>query len=80
MKPECATSYHRTEITNDQVISFILAVAMRIDKGSYYSFTELTYFDILFPYEYKVSKEFILTDAHFMATHFGGEMTISLKE
>ena len=71
---------HRTEITNDKVISFILAVAMRIDKGSYYSFTELTCFDILFPYEYKVSKEFILTDAHFMATHFGGEMTISLKE
>ena len=71
---------NRTEITNNETISFILAVAMKIDNGSYYSFTELNEYNVLFPFEYRVSKEYILTDDHFMATHFAGEMTISLKE
>ncbi len=82
LKEASRTRYalNRTEITNNEVISLILAVAMKIDKGSYYSFTELNGFDVLFPFGYSVSKEYILTDKHFMATHFSGEMTLSLKE
>lgn len=70
----------KSELTNNDVISFILSVAMRIDNGSYYSFSELGEFDILFPFEFNVSKEHILADKNFMATHFAGEMTISLRE
>lgn len=68
------------EILSNPVISFILAVAMRIDGNSYYTFTDLTEFDEMFPFEYKVSKEYILMDPHFVSAHFGGEMTIALKE
>ena len=67
-------------ISKDEPIAFLLRVAMIIDKGSYYEFTELSCFNNLFPFEYIVSKEYILTDDHFMATHFAGEITISLKE
>lgn len=70
----------KSELTNNDVISFILSVAMRIDNGSYYSFSELGEFDVLFPFEFIVSKEHILTDKNFMTTHFAGEMTISLRE
>ena len=37
-------------------------------------------FDVLFPYDLVISKEQMLTDPHFTSTHFGGEMTIALKE
>lgn len=71
---------NKTTINNPKVIAFMLAAAMRIDRNSYYSFNELYEFDLLFPYEYTVSKEQILTDPHFTSMHFGGEMTIVLKE
>lgn len=71
---------NKTTIYNPKVISFMLATAMQIDGNSYYSFNELHEFDLLFPYEYIVSKEQILTDTHFTSMHFGGEMTIALKE
>ena len=82
LKETSRTRYalNRIEITNNELISYILAVAMKVDKGSYYSFVELNGFDVLFPFDYMVSKEYILNDKHFMATHFSGEMTISLKE
>lgn len=67
-------------ITTPKVVSFVLAAAMQIDGNSYYTFNELHDFDVLFPYDYTVSKEQMLTDSHFTSTHFGGEMTIALKE
>jgi len=63
-----------------EIVDFMLYVAMKIDKSSYYEFTELNGFAILFPFEYNVSKEYILSDPDFTATHFAGEMTLSLKE
>ena len=68
------------EIVNEETVSFIIRTAMMIDKGSYYSFTELNGFDLLFPFAYQVSKEHILTDGRFTTTSFAGEMTIALKE
>jgi len=62
------------------VIAFLLSVAMKLDGNSYYTFVELTEFEVLFPYEFNVEKERLLTDERFVTTHFGGEMTIALKE
>ena len=70
----------KTVISDDEIVGFMLAVAMKIDNGSYYSFAELSEFNILFPFEFDISKEYILRDDRFMATHFAGEMTISLKD
>ena len=58
----------------------MIAAAMKIDGKSYYTFNELHEFDVLFPYDLVISKEQMLTDPHFTSTHFGGEMTIALKE
>ena len=70
---------NKHEILNNQVISFLLNVAMTMDGNSYYTFNELTEFYELFPFKYNISKEYLLQDSHFTTTHFGGEMTIALK-
>lgn len=70
---------NKMEITNVKVVAFILAAAMRIDGNSYYAFSELYDFDVLFPYEYAISKEHLLTDPHFSSTQFGGGITFCLK-
>lgn len=71
---------NKTEIIPYQVVAFLIAVAMKLDGNSYYTFVELTEFDVLFPFEFSVAKEKLLTDKRFATTHFGGEMTIALKE
>lgn len=71
---------NKSNITRNEVVAFLLATAMKLDGNSYYTFAELKEFDVLFPYEFTISKEQLLTDQHFTLTHFGGEMTIALKE
>ena len=71
---------NKTTITNPAVVSFVLAVAMQIDGNSYYTFNELKEFDVLFPYDFTISKEQLLVDPRFISTHFGGEMTLAVKE
>ena len=67
------------EIKNENVAKLLLQVAMKVDGGSYYSFTETNTFGVMFPFKYSVSKESIMEDEHFLITTFGGEMTVSLK-
>lgn len=69
----------KQKITDPDVISFILATAMRIDKNSYYSLEELTSFDVMFPLSYPISKELLMTDKQFSVNTFAGEMVVSLS-
>lgn len=71
---------NKTEILPYKVVAFLIATAMKLDGNSYYTFVELTEFEVLFPFEFSVAKELLLTDERFVTTHFGGEMTIALKE
>ena len=66
-------------VINEHIINFILSVAMRIDGKSYYSFSDINAFSILFPFEYRVSKEQLMIDDRFVINTFGGELTISIK-
>jgi len=66
-------------ITKPNVVNFMLRVAMKVDGNSYYSFTDLNAFNVLYPFEYKVSKEEIMSDSNFVVTNFGGELSIALK-
>ena len=68
------------KVNNNEIIDFLVCVMMRVDDGGYYSFTELSSSVYMFPFEYEVSKEFILQDKKFITNSFGGEMTISLRE
>ena len=71
----------KQRISKDSVVSFLLRVAMNLDRNSYYSFSELNSFDVLFPFEYDVSKEELMSDSSFVVTSFGGELSISaMKE
>ncbi len=47
--------------------------------SGYCSFGELTEFNVMFPFEYTVSKEQFMADERFILTTFGGEMTVALK-
>ena len=69
----------KMSIAKQDVVSFLLATAMKIDGGSYYSFSELTGLNQLFPFEFALSKEQLMTDEHFAVTNFGGELTVALK-
>ena len=66
-------------VSKPEVTAFLIRVAMREDGNSYYSFMDLNAFDVLFPFEYKVSKEEVLSNENFIVTNFGGELSIALK-
>ena len=51
---------------------------MNIDDSGYYSFQELNDSVYLFPFEYHVEKETIVSDDRFSISTFGGEISISL--
>lgn len=82
LKAETKTRYglNKRIIKSESVVNFILSVAMHIDGNSYYSFSNIKAFPILFPFEYNVSKEQLMTDERFLINNFGGELTVALRE
>lgn len=68
------------EIKNEKISSFLLRTAMVVDNGSYYSYTELNSFNILFPFKYSITKESLMEHTEFTITTFGGELAITLKK
>ena len=81
LRNETKTRYvlHKIPVTNGKVLDFIIAQGMKLDGGSYYSYMELEHLNILFPFEYKISKESIMENDRFMVGTFGREVSISLK-
>lgn len=72
--------YHinRMTVNNEQVSAFMAYAVMNIDDSGYYSFQELNDSVYLFPFEYHVEKETIVSDDRFSISTFGGEISISL--
>ncbi len=81
LKAETKTRYvaNKRIISNEKLVNFILSVAMRIAGNNYYSFTVIKAFPFLFPFEFSVSKEQLMTDERFIISNFGGELTVALK-
>lgn len=73
--------YHINKIivNNEQISIFMTYVVLKIIDSGYYSFQELNDFVYLFPFEYHVNKESIISDARFSISKFGGEISISLS-
>lgn len=69
----------KVEVTNPEIVTFMTKVVMHLGGSSYYTFSALTDFPFLFPFEYKLTKEAILQDEDFVTTNFGGELSVSLK-
>ena len=81
LKNEVKTRYtlHKIEITNNDVIDFIITQGMRLDGSSYYSYSEMNTLYILFPFEYQISKEMLMEKDKYVMTGFGGEISFTLK-
>lgn len=73
-------SISRCAINNDKLINFILMVAIKVGGKSYYTFSEITNMGILFPFEYRVSKEQLMAEDTLVINTFGGEITVAIKE
>ena len=64
----------------DGVISTEVGYANEPEKSPAYSIMELGRFEVLYPFKYTVSKEYLINNEQFLISNFGGEATISLKE
>ncbi len=71
---------NKIAVTNSEILDFIISQGMRLDGGSYYSYTELGNLYILFPFQYQVNKELLMNDERYIMTGFGGEVSFSLKK
>ena len=78
-KPGKYTIVKKT-IDKSPVVIFMVYIGMIIDRNSYYSFADLNNFNVLFPFEYQISKNEIIDDNRFILTKFGSELSIALKQ
>lgn len=51
-----------------------------LSDQAYYSFLELNASTYLFPFDYRVTKETLLTDESLAMNDFGEELSIALKD
>ena len=68
------------EVKDEEVVSFMIRVAMTLDGSSYYAFSSLTDFPFLFPLQYRVSKEMLMADDRFVLSTFDSTLSVALKE
>lgn len=66
-------------VNNEEVISFMLRVAMTLDGSSYYTVSSLTEFPFLFPFEYRMTKEQLMQDERFTLSTFDAALCAALK-
>lgn len=67
------------QVKNDEIISFMLRVAMTLDGSSYYDLSSLTEFPFLFSFDYLVTKEQLMQDERFTLSTFDGALCVALK-
>ena len=67
------------QVSNEEIISFMIRVAMTIDGSSYYAFSSLTEFPFLFPFKYRVTKEQLMQDKRFTLSTFDATLCVALK-
>lgn len=71
---------NKQTITKDEVVNFIIYVAMKIENHTYCAFSGLNNFYSMFPFEYTISKGQLMLDERFVLTNFGGELSIALSD
>lgn len=68
-----------SSIAQNEVVSFMVEVAMFLGGSSYYPFTSLTEFPFLFPFKCRVTKEQLMQDNSFTLSIFDATLSVSLK-
>ena len=69
----------KTAIANEEIVAFLLEVAMFLDGSSYYSYSALSEFPFLFPFYFRVSKEQLMQDDRFTLSTFDATLSVALK-
>lgn len=69
----------KTTIASEEIVAFMLEVAMFLDGSSYYSFSSLSEFPFLFPFNYRVTKEQLMQDDRFTLSTFDATLSVALK-
>ena len=69
----------RMPINCEEVVSFIVRVAMKMGGSSYYAFSSLNEFTFLYPFEYTITKEQLMNDDRFILSTFDATLSVSLK-
>lgn len=69
-----------TKIEKQEIIAFMVEVAMYLEGSSYYAFADISEFPFLFPFEYKITKEQLLQDERFILSAFNSTLSVALKE
>lgn len=67
------------DITQEEILLFMLETAMYLDGSSYYSFSDLGGFPFLFPFKYRTTKEQLMQDGRFTLSTFNATLSVSLK-
>ena len=82
LRAETKTRYviNKIKVPHENVVNFLLSLAMKIENDGYYTMSQLKDFSILFPVEMNISREQLMADERFAINNFGGEMSVSLKE
>ncbi len=66
-------------IKADAVTTIVIQTALKTNNTGYCDFNQLTDFNVMFPFEYTVSREQLVSDDRFILTNMGGELTVTLK-
>lgn len=66
------------KVIKPSVVALMVRVAMQVENSGYYSITDLKSFDILFPFEFEVSKELLIESNGFIVTRFGEDIAIAM--
>lgn len=67
-------------VNNPKIVLLMTQTMMLVDGSGYYTFADINSSTYFFAFEYKVEKETLLFDSRFTTAHFGGEMTVALKD
>lgn len=68
-----------SSIAQEEIVAFMVEVAMYLGGSSYYSFSSLTEFPFLFPFKYWVTKERLMQDDRFTLSTFDATLSVALK-
>ena len=67
------------EISDTDLINFLILTAMNIEGDKYFPFSSLEQFSVLFPFQYHVSREQLVADKRFNLTTFNTRVNVKIR-
>lgn len=68
------------EVKNEQIVIFMVKAAMMSDGNSYYNISDLGALEVLYPFQYEITRDTCSIDTHFSLSNLGGEWTVSVTQ